>query len=111
MEHNLCYRQHLPDHGHDDHDHGHGHGYDCCMPMTYLCQWFLFCRGLPAPETWCPLLPGGLTMVIIILVIMDHADSDHYDYDRGGPPLNHPHHQHHHQKITIISINIATRSR
>ena len=24
MEHNLCYRQHLPDHG--DHD----HGYDCC---------------------------------------------------------------------------------
>ena len=77
------------------------------MPMTNLYQWFLFCRGLPAPETWCPLLPGGLTMVIIILVIKDHADSDHDDYDRGEPPLNHPHHQHHHQKITIISINIA----
>ena len=28
MKDNLCYRQHLPDHGHDDHD--HGHGYDCC---------------------------------------------------------------------------------
>ena len=44
------------------------------MPMTYLCQWFLFCRELPAPETWCPLLPGNL--IIIMLMIKNHADSD-----------------------------------
>ena len=69
------------------------------MPMTYLCQWFLFCRELPAPETWCPLLPGNL--IIIMLMIKNHADSDsiqwfwpltlqysncnHEDYDDDSP--------------------------
>ena len=103
MENYLCYRQHLPD-----------HGYDCCkhdpddMPMTNLVQCLLIGlligRGLLAPETFCPLLPGDLTMVVIMLILKfwlvitvtyhNHNDDLHHHHqqclpDEVGGCVNH----------------------